>query len=159
MFNGPVLVLSRIIKVVMESAAEAECGGLFINGKEAIPLCHALKKLGHAQPATPLRTENSTVCGILNRTMKAKMSKSMDIKFWWFLDRVAQGHFGIFWAPGAVNLADYFTKLFSAGHHRKVSPIYLHTEGSSPSTSTLSGCVEILTPSVRRAYKHKINKL
>ena len=42
MSNGPVLVLSCIIRAVMSSAAEAECGGLFINGQEAIPLRHTL---------------------------------------------------------------------------------------------------------------------
>ena len=151
LFNGPVLVLSRILKAVMASAAEAECGGLFVNAQEAVLLRHTLEELGHGQPPTPLQTDNSTACGILNRTMKPKRSKSMDKNFWWLVDRVDQGQFRIFWAPGAVNLADYFTKLFSAGHHKKVRPIYLYEEGYSP--STLQGCVEILTSSAQRTMR------
>ena len=81
--------------------------------------------------------------------MKPKGSKSMDMKFWWLIDRVTQAQFQIYWAPGVVNLADYFTKLFSAVHHKKVRPIYLNIKGSSP--STLQWCVEILPSSARRA--------
>jgi hypothetical protein len=33
----------------MQSAAEAECGGLYIT----------LEELGHPQPATPIRTDNN----------------------------------------------------------------------------------------------------
>ena len=150
LFNGPILVLSRILKSVMASMAKAECGGLFMNGQEAIPLRHTLKELGHVPPSTPLQTGNSTACGILNRTMKPKQSKIMDKHFWWLVDRVEQGQFRIFWAPGAVNLAGYFTKLFSAVHQKKVRLIYLYQEGSSP--STLQGCVEILTSSARTMH-------
>ena len=77
-------------------------------------------------------------CGIMNRTVKQKKSKSMDKNFWWLADRVEQGQFNICWAPGCINLADYFSKKHPASHHKKVRPIYLHIEGQSP--STLQGC-------------------
>ena len=37
LFNGPILVLAKVIQNVMASAAEAEVGGLFINSQEAVP--------------------------------------------------------------------------------------------------------------------------
>jgi hypothetical protein len=79
----------------------------------------------------------------MNRTVKPKRSKSMDMRFWWLADRVEQKQFRIFWAPGSVNLADYFSKKHPASHHVKVRPIYLYMEGKSP--SLLQGCAKILT--------------
>ena len=40
----------------MQSAAEAECGGLYMNAKEAVRIQITLEELGHPQPATPIRT-------------------------------------------------------------------------------------------------------
>ena len=144
LFNGPIFVLSKVIKAVMSSAAEAECGGLYINAHEAVTMRQTLIELGHQQPTngTPIRTDNSTADGIMNRTVKANRSKSMDMRFWWLVDRVEQGQFRIFWAPGKVNLADYFSKKHPASHHKKVRPIYLHINGQSP--TLVQGCDKIL---------------
>jgi hypothetical protein len=54
----------------MASAAEAKLGGLFYNGQEACPIRLALIDMGHPQPATPMKTNNSTACGIANDTIK-----------------------------------------------------------------------------------------
>jgi len=37
--NGAVLNISKILKAVMSSAAEAELGALYINARKAIPMC------------------------------------------------------------------------------------------------------------------------
>ena len=37
LFNGPIYILAKIIKAVMSSAAEAECGSLYINAQNAVP--------------------------------------------------------------------------------------------------------------------------
>jgi hypothetical protein len=63
--NGAILEKVKIIKHVMSSAAEAETGALFINGKEAIPLRQTLIELNHPQPPTPIQTDNSTATGIV----------------------------------------------------------------------------------------------
>ena len=145
LFNGPIFILTKIIQAVMSSAAEAECGGLYLNAHESVPMTTTLVELGHPQPkdGTPIRTDNSTAAGIMNKTVKQKKSKSMDMRFWWLVDRVEQGQFRIFWAPGKLNLADYHTKKHPASHHTKVRPIYLYIEGKSPSLS--QGCDKILT--------------
>ena len=70
--NGPLLVLAKVIKNVMASAAEAELGALYINAQEALPMRQCLEELGHTQPATPLKTDNSTTTGIINNTIKQR---------------------------------------------------------------------------------------
>jgi hypothetical protein len=95
LFNGPIYILTKLILAVMSSAAEAECGGLYLNAKEAVPMLNTLIELGHPQPpnGTPIRTDNSTANGIRNQTVKPKRSKSMDMQFWWLADRVEQNQF------------------------------------------------------------------
>ena len=39
----------------MQSAAGAECGTLYMNAKEAVPMRITLEELGHPQPAMPMR--------------------------------------------------------------------------------------------------------
>jgi hypothetical protein len=50
-----------------------------MNAKEAVPMRITLEELDHPQPATPIRTDNSTADGIMNKTVKQKQSKSMDV--------------------------------------------------------------------------------
>lgn len=83
----------------MSSAAEAEVGGLYINAQAAIPERTTLEVLGHPQPPTPLRTNNSTADGIINGTIKQKRSKALDMRFYWLKDRASQGQFRIYWKP------------------------------------------------------------
>ena len=71
-FNGFILVLAKIIKNVMASAAEAEVGALYMNAQEALAIRQCLIELGHPQPPTPMKTDNSTAQGILNGTIKQK---------------------------------------------------------------------------------------
>ncbi len=126
--NGPVHILCKIIGNVMSSATEAEVGGLFLNGQDAVMLRNTLEFLGHPQPATPIQTDNACAEGIANDTVKQKRSKAMDMRFYWIRDRVRQGHLKIHWKKGQDNLADYHTKHHPASHHRQMRPIYLHEE-------------------------------
>ena len=87
-FNGALLVLAKVIKNVMASAAEAEVRALYTNAQEALPMRQCLEELGHPQPATPLKTDNSTAKGIINNTIKQKRSKAIDM---WFLLVKRQG--------------------------------------------------------------------
>ncbi len=64
--NRAILTIAQIIDAVMSSAAEAELGALFINAKEAVHLRRILLEMGHAQPRTPIQTDNSTAEGIIN---------------------------------------------------------------------------------------------
>jgi hypothetical protein len=78
--NGSILNVAAIIKNVFASAAESEVGSCFHNAQSGAPLRVTLTELGHTQPPTPLRTDNSTAFGILNETIKQKRSKAMDMR-------------------------------------------------------------------------------
>ena len=128
--NGAIHTVCGILKHVMSSAAEAEVGALFINGKETTVLRLTLLDMGWPQLPTPIQTDNSTASGIINRSIKQHRSRAMDMRFYWIRDRAEQNQFKIFWAPGYINLGDYFTKHHSPAHHRRVRPYYLHTADS-----------------------------
>jgi len=125
--NGAVHVLCHIMREVLSSAAEAELGALFHNGKEACPIRIALDEMGHPQPATPIATDNSTAAGIATDTVKQKRSKAVDMRFYWIRDRVRQGHFLVYWSKGAGNKADYFSKHHPASHHQAIRSTYLYS--------------------------------
>jgi hypothetical protein len=124
--NGAILIVSKVLKHVMSSAAEAEIGALFINAKEGAVIRKTLEELGHKQPPTPIKTDNTTATGYINGTIKKKRTKAMDMLFYWIKDRVKQGQFKIYWGPGYQNLADYFTK-----HHSLITNEY-ETYTSTP---------------------------
>ena len=91
--NGPIAVLAKVIKAVMSSAAEAKIGALYMNAQEILPLRVTCEEMGHHQPATPMRTDNSTACGIINKTFKQNRSKAVDMRFYWLIDRTEQKKF------------------------------------------------------------------
>jgi hypothetical protein len=126
---------------MVASAAESEVGACFHNAQSGAPLRVTLTELGHIQSPTPLRTYNSTAYGIVNKTIKQKLSKAMDMRYHWLTDRVRQKQFDVYWRPGRENLADYHTKHHSAQHHKDMRHLILH-EANSP--QVLRGCVKLL---------------
>ena len=151
--NGSILVLAKIIKFVMSSAAEAEIAGLFMNAKQAIPLRQTLIEMGFPQPPTKIKTDNSTANSFAKNTIKQnRRSKAIDMRFYWLQCRQQQEQFDIYWEPGKTNLADYFTKHHSPAHHKAVRPIYLH---DLDQPIDLKGCDKILIDRAapkKRAY-------
>eukprot|EP00957_Ditylum_brightwellii_P186361 14189645-Ditylum_brightwellii.AAC.1 len=77
--NGPILVLSQVLRNIMASAAEAELGALFKNTKEAESLHAMLTELGHQQPATPIQVDNSTAHRFVNSNIHQRKSKAIDM--------------------------------------------------------------------------------
>jgi hypothetical protein len=137
--NGAILTTSTIIRNVMSSAAEAECGALFNNTKDGVALRNTLHEMGHPQPPTPVQVDNSTSNGFANKQIRQRKSKSMDMRFYWVQDRVEQKQFHVYWRPGHTNLADYFTKHHSPSHHRRERSTYLHCPEQA--SLVLRGCV------------------
>jgi hypothetical protein len=123
--NGAVLNTSKILKAVMSSAAKAELDALYINAREAIPMRHLLKEIGHKQPPTPIQTDNSTAHGVITHNIQARCTKAMDMRFNWLRCRDSQGQFQYYWHPGHANRADYWTKHHSTAHHIKKQPSIL----------------------------------
>jgi hypothetical protein len=139
--DGSILNVSSIIKNVVASAAESEVGACFHNAQSGAPLRVTLTELGHTQPPTPLRTDNSTAFGILNETIKQKRSKAMDMRYHWLTDRVREQQFDVYWRPGRENLGDYHTKHHSAQHHKDMRGFILQ-QANRP--QVLRGCVKLL---------------
>ena len=84
--NGRIAIITKLIKVIMALAAEAEVAALYMNAQELIPLQITCEELGHKQPATPMQTDNDTVCGILTSKFKQNRSKAIDMRFYWLQD-------------------------------------------------------------------------
>jgi hypothetical protein len=61
--NGAILIISKVLKHVMSSVAEAEIWAVFINEKEGAVLRTTLEELAHKQPPTPMETDNTTATG------------------------------------------------------------------------------------------------
>jgi hypothetical protein len=103
MMNGPVHVHCSIMPMIVSSAAEAETGGAYYNGKDVVPLCTALEEMGHPQAATPMECDNTTAVGIINDTIQKCQSKAMNMHFYWIKDQQKQGQFRLYWASGSTN--------------------------------------------------------
>ena len=58
------------MKHVVASAAEAETAGFFHNFQTAVMIRNMLLVLGHVQPTTPSKTDNSTAAAFVNDTLK-----------------------------------------------------------------------------------------
>ena len=129
--NGPIHIVSTIMRNVMVSAAEAEVGAAFLNAQQACALQTTLQEMGYTQPPTPIQTDNNVAQGILEGTVKQKRSKAIDMRSYWLRDRITQQQFTIYWRPGATNMADYYTKHFSPTHHKDVHPLYLKEDNST----------------------------
>ena len=64
--NGLIHFVSPIMSNVMGSAVEAKIEGTSINSQEAVPIGNLLLELGHPQPDTPIKVDNSTTDGFAN---------------------------------------------------------------------------------------------
>ena len=123
--NGAVLNIAHIIKHVMTSATEAELAALYIMAREAVYMRIILEEMGHKQPPTPLQTDNSMAEAVINGKITPKRTKAMDMRFHWLRDRECQEQFRIYWRPGKLNYADYWTKHHPAKHHQNIRNEFL----------------------------------
>ena len=123
--NGAILNIAHIIKNVMSSATEAELAALYIMAREAVYIRIILEEIGHKQPPTLLQTDNSMADGVVNGKIQPKRTKAMDMRFHWLRDRECQEQFRIYWRPGKLNYADYWTKHHPAKHHKNIRNEFL----------------------------------
>ncbi len=133
-------------------------GALYHNCQTGIIFRLTLADMGHPQPKTPVHCDNATAVGIANNTIKRQRSRSMEMRFFWVGDKVAQGMYKLSWYPGQENLADYQSKHHIGSHHVAVRPWYLHVTNSPrvlPRAlwpSALKGCVGTL----KNGYVRKV---
>ena len=101
----------------MSSATEAKLAAFYIMAREVVYIRIILEEMGHKQPPIPLQTNSSMADGIINGKVVPKHTKAMDMRFYWLRDRKCQEQFRIYWRPGKLNYADYYTKHHPAKHH------------------------------------------
>jgi hypothetical protein len=119
-----------ILCFVIAIAAKAELGTLYYNCQTGIIFRLTLTEMGHPQSKTPVHCINATAVGIANNTIKRQRSRSMEMRFFWIGDKIAQQMYNLKWHPGQENLADYQSKHHIGPHHTAVQPWYLHLENS-----------------------------
>ncbi len=108
----------------MALAAEAETGGLFHNAQTILHL-RILESIGRPQPATPLKTDNSTASAFVNHSLRQQKSKSWDMKYHWLRNKELQRLIRVFWDKGVHNDADYLTKHHPVSHHSAIRSHYI----------------------------------
>ena len=112
---------------VMGHASESKIWAAYINGQEAIPICTSLGELGHKQTPTEIQVEKFTAEGFDNDTIKQKISKAINMQFYWIKERTRQIQSLVYCRTGSTNIGDYHTKNnYSARHHR-MRPNFMHT--------------------------------
>ena len=84
--------------------------------------------MGHAQPWTPIQTNNSTAHGVLTNIILPNALKAMNMRLHWLQCRNAQGQFRYYWRPGPSNKADYWTKHHPPVHHASICPEILTSQ-------------------------------
>ena len=125
--NGPTLTTCKTIRNVVSSAAEDETTGTLCNAKEGVAILPSLIGLGHKQPPTPLKTDNSTTDGFVNYSMKPKKSKTWDMNMHWLRDKEVLKQIRVYWDKGKNNDAKYFTEHFPPSVHGQQGPRYIQS--------------------------------
>ena len=126
--NGPIMAISSLLSVVAAAVSEAEYGACFHNGQTGAWLRTVLSALNYEQPTTTIQCDNACAVGLANSTVKAKKSKSIDLRFHWIRDRVQQKQFNVFWREGTTNLADFFTKPLPVHEHQRLIHKFVRVE-------------------------------
>jgi hypothetical protein len=95
--NGAFHVNSMRMRFVVASAAGAKLGVLFHNCQTGIIFWQTLNNLGHHQPKTPIHCDNATAVGIANNMVKCQQSRSIEMRFFWVGNELAQDMYNLKW--------------------------------------------------------------
>jgi hypothetical protein len=125
-YNGPILNLVKIMCTIMSSAAEAKVGALSLTPKKLSHFTSPSKKWIICNPPCPSK-QITPLPLVLSTTVLSSNAPKLWTCIYWVQDRVKQGQFHIYWAPGSGNLVDYFTKKHSPNHRQRMRSSYLHS--------------------------------
>ena len=106
------------------------------------------------QPHAPFVADIVIVDGFFNINTLQRISRAIDMRFYWVCDIVIQGHYLMYWFFYKYNLAKSFAKNHPTKYHRAIGRTYLvptvnakkHSCYMLP--SDLGGCVEYLPTQV-----------
>jgi hypothetical protein len=144
--NGAILTVCKTTCGVMTSAAKAETAGVYSNGQEIIACRISLHALNHPQPATPLKTDNSTSNSFIHANIKQRRSKTWDMRWNWLRDKSTHDKLCIYWDKGSNNHADYFTKHHPPLHHLAMRPHYVLNAHQATCSDPPFRCEGVLKP-------------
>ena len=96
MLNAAILVECKMIKHVVSSAAEAKVACLFHNTGKALEIKQILTELGHPQPHTPIKRDNTIAATFVYDDVHQKRSKTWDMRYYWLQDYMNQLQLNIF---------------------------------------------------------------
>jgi hypothetical protein len=88
--NGAFFILCTILRFIVASAAKAKLRALFLNCKDGMTFRMTLEEQGHPQPKTIVHSNNATAVGIANNMVKRQCSQSMEMRYFWVCDKVAE---------------------------------------------------------------------
>ena len=74
--NNPIHVEYKYLRHIVSSAEEAEVGVIFHSWQTAIPLCNTLILMGHPQPPTPVKPNNTTAKDFAYSSITVRKSKT-----------------------------------------------------------------------------------
>ena len=94
--NGILLVVLKIMRNIMASAAETKYGTIFVNAQTAVPIRTTLSEMGWKQGPTAIQVDNYTAVAITTKEFLQKNSKAMDMRFYRINDRIKQRQFWVF---------------------------------------------------------------
>ena len=111
-------------------------------------------EIENQQPPDTSSKENSATTELIAYNTKHKISKAIDINFYFSRDRPKQDFFCGLWYKGSKNLDIYITKHQLAQHNKTMILIYLYTLQIDDKTTTISA-----TPHVRVYLNRQDNGL
>ena len=79
--NGILLVVCKIMRNIMTSAAEAKYGTIFVNTQIDVPIRTTLSEMVWKQGPTAIQVDNSTAVSIATKEFLQNKSKAMDMRF------------------------------------------------------------------------------
>ena len=100
---------------------------------------------------TPMEVYNEKAIGFLKSTMKQKLSKAIDMIFYWVRDRVNQNQFMIYWRPGANNVGEYVSKHHSPAHRQSMRQnFFVNLIRKNPPCTYTEKCLQRLSSCLQR---------
>jgi hypothetical protein len=118
-----VLAVHSNASYLSKPKAHSRAGGHFFLSSVYIRII--LKELGHKQLPTPLQTNNAMADAVINGKIQLKQTKAIDMQFHWLRDCECQQQFRIYWQPGKLNYAHYWTKHHPESHHHNMRKEFL----------------------------------
>lgn len=118
--NGPITAHSKVQTLVTRSTMEAELVALNEAGRDAVWMRRVLSEMGIKQTGPCIIDQDNNSCMIVaNRGSFGKMSKSIDINWFWIHEQITRRHIAVERVASQHMVADGLTKFLKSTEHYK----------------------------------------